>query len=172
MSLCTFVWSLSYCRYLMYPHGVSSRQKPVLWLLCILCWGWERLLLRKYLKGWILQDGHSAHTELSPCAMEALFLPLSYSASIALQTSSGFGCKKIKGLEWCYKVLEILRFMPKPQWAVGTEGVESEMLEMGKQDVAQCSPFFMVFVLHWPRKSTNLNWIWVPQGHHEWLYNH
>lgn len=44
-------------------------------------------------------------------------------------------------------MLEILKFMPKPQSPVGTEGVEYEMEEekgMGKQDVAQCSASFMV----------------------------
>lgn len=103
MGLFTFVCSLSYWKYLMYPRGVSSRQKPLLWLLCILCWGWEKLLLRKYMKGWILQDGHSAHTDLSPYAMEALSCHCPLQSSIALQTTSVSGWEKIKGLKWCYK---------------------------------------------------------------------
>lgn len=37
---------------IMYPHGISSRQKPVLWLACIICLSWKKLLLRllKYLR--------------------------------------------------------------------------------------------------------------------------
>lgn len=119
-------------------------------------------------------ESYRPHRIISLCH-GSTFLPLSYLVSIVLQTTSGFGCKMIKGLEWCYKVLEILKFMPKPQSPVGTEGVEYEMEEekgMGKQDVAQCSASFMVLFCIDLWKSTNLNWIWVPQGHHEWLHNH
>lgn len=66
------VWSWSYWKYVMYLHGVSSRQKPVLWPACIIYVTWEKLLLKllKYWRGWILQEKYSSpshDTLISTC---------------------------------------------------------------------------------------------------------
>lgn len=62
------------------------------------------------LTGWSL----CPHSIISICHGSS-FLLLVSSVTIALQTTSVSGYKRIKGLERCYKVLDILRFMPKPQ---------------------------------------------------------
>lgn len=146
--------------------GCPQGKSQCLGQLCILCWGWEKLLLRKYFEGLHL-TGKSLcpHRIISMCHGRSL-LPLSSSAIIVLETTSVSGCKNMKSLEWwCGNLCEQLEQMV---WSVNCWRRKQKRWV---NKVLLSLTFFHGFVLHWPLKSTNLNWIWVPQRHHKWFQN-
>lgn len=149
---------------IMYPHGVSSRQKPVLWLACIIRLSWKKLLLRllKYLRA----ESYRKKT-LPLCPQRFISVYVMKSSLVTVLFSQHYTAGHL--CFWMYKgerfgmtlkhAWSAQRLMSKHpvscQWAIETHCVEYELLEeekkgTSKQGVAQNATLFIALF------STNL----------------
>lgn len=122
------------------------------------------------LKGCILQESHSAHTELSPCVTEGLSCPCPLQPSLYWRPPLFLDVRTWKVWNDVTKCLcpNLCEQLEQMVWSVNCWR-RKQKRRVNK--VLLSLTFFHGFVLHWPLKSTNLNWIWVPQRHHKWFQN-